>query len=164
MKKQVKVSEAANIVDIAEAYGVAKTAAASWRVIGDPDPFDGRFSGDRLETSSGDMDDSVIKNGLHTAHRSLLSIGYLTSAKERIRWLSRRIFLSDDAAWIEQLEIERAQLPMGDVTDDVMANAVFMYGDDRDLALARKHVQAGCARIEWLSKVLTEKGLNHGQC
>lgn len=164
MKKQVKVSEEANIIDIAEAYGVAKTVAASWRVSGDCDPFDNRFTGDRLEISSGDMDDSVVTNGLATAHLSLVSIIYLTSAKERIRWLSRRIFLSDDTAWIEQLEIERAALPMGDVTDDVLANAVFMYGDDRDSTLARKHLDAGVARLKWLSSALTEKGLNYGQC
>lgn len=160
---QLNLKKDAVVVEIKEAFTITRTPAAQWRVDGEPDPFDGRFDGDLSVCCMGDKDDLTIARELRDCWGKMLSIGALTAAKERIRWLSRRIFLSDDQAWIEQMEIERAQLPMGNLSDDVMANAVFMNGDDRNWSEAIEWLKAGQERIEWLSISLTNKGLNHGQ-
>ncbi len=138
---------------------VKRTVAADWRVDGEKDPHGEFFIGPRETISMGLTSNAEISRQLLICYHQMLSIGILTAAKERIRWLSRRIFLSDDKEWIEQLEVERATLPMGDNTDDHLANLVFMNGDDRNYRLATQHLVAGSTRIQWLEKKLLEKGL-----
>lgn len=61
------------------------------------------------------------------------------------------------------LDVERAKLPMGDYTDDQLANAVFMYGNveptlDQLLSGTAKtplvYLTAAKERIRWLSRQL----------
>lgn len=61
---------------------------------------------------------------------------------------------------------ERAELPMGDLTDDEMANAVFIHGNERPtpqelIAGTAKpgivYLQAAKERIRWLSRKLEEQ-------
>jgi hypothetical protein len=78
------------------------TPAAFWRVDGQPDPHAGRYDGERATLPLGDRTDDELANEvfLHD-HRSLdvaaimsgkpSSMSLLTAAKERIRWLSRKL-------------------------------------------------------------------------
>lgn len=79
------------------------TPAANWRVNGEPDPHGSRFDGERSELALGDLTDDELANAvfLHgnvtpsiadvINKKAKMPIVYLTAAKERIRWLSRKV-------------------------------------------------------------------------
>jgi hypothetical protein len=69
------------------------TPAAQWRENGEPDPFGKRYDCPRSATIMGHLSDDALANEVFMYdHRSGLgSIGYLTAAKDRIRWLSRAL-------------------------------------------------------------------------
>lgn len=71
----------------------ASTPAARWREEGKPDPHGERFNRERAALMMGDMTDDEIANEvfLYDHRMGLKSMVYLTAAKERIRWLSRRL-------------------------------------------------------------------------
>lgn len=65
---------------------------------------------------------------------------------------------------------ERAELPLGNMTDDELANAVFMYGDtkpsiaeimDGTAKMPIVYLTAGKERIRWLSRKLIEAEQQH---
>lgn len=70
---------------------------------GDPDPHDQRYDIERAQLPMGDCSDDEIANGVYMYGNSTPSMNdillkkakmpivYLTAAKERIRWLSRRL-------------------------------------------------------------------------
>ncbi|KXS55027.1 MAG: hypothetical protein AWU57_623 [Marinobacter sp. T13-3] len=63
------------------------TPGAHWRVRGDADPHGDRYNGERADLCQGDMTDDELANTVYLDP----NIGNLTAAKERIRWLSRRL-------------------------------------------------------------------------
>lgn len=63
------------------------TPAAKWRGNGDRDPFGDTFNGERAELCCGNLTDDEMANAVYLNP----DIGNLTGAKERIRWLSRRL-------------------------------------------------------------------------
>lgn len=67
--------------------------AAEWRVKGEPDPHAGQYDCERAALTKGELTDDMLANGLYLYdHRGgLESIVWLTAAKERIRWLSRKL-------------------------------------------------------------------------
>ena len=62
-----------------------------WSIQKEKDPHGTFYSEERAKLAYGYMTDDTFANAMYTCdHRkSLSSIGYLTGAKERIRWLSR---------------------------------------------------------------------------
>lgn len=70
-----------------------RTAAARWRGEGKPDPHGDRFNGERAALTKGELTDDELANAVFLCdHRtSFESIVWLTAAKERIRWLSRKV-------------------------------------------------------------------------
>ena len=65
---------------------------------------------------------------------------------------------------------ERAELPLGDFTDDELANALFMYGDTKPsiaeviagtAKMPSVYLSAGKERIRWLSRKLIEAEQQH---
>lgn len=76
-----------NFVD--RLVSVSGTPAHRWST----DPHAGRYDGDRAELAMGDLTDDMLANGLFLYdHRAgLHSLAWLTAAKERIRWLSRKL-------------------------------------------------------------------------
>jgi|GEM_PF-827209 hypothetical protein len=64
-----------------------QTPAARWREAGEPDPHDGKYEGERASLCKGDMTDDELANEVYLDP----NIGNLTAAKERIRWLSRKL-------------------------------------------------------------------------
>ncbi|WP_372986983.1 hypothetical protein [Marinobacter sp.] len=64
-----------------------QTPAARWREAGEPDPHDGKYEGERASLCKGDMTDDELANEVYLYP----NIGNLTAAKERIRWLSRKL-------------------------------------------------------------------------
>lgn len=92
----------------------ASTPSSRWAENGSPDPHgDAYNSCERARLPMGHMTDDELANAVYllAPHTSLGSIPYLTAAKERIRWLSRR--LAD----------RRVALPIGDQVQEV-ANRV----------------------------------------
>ena len=69
------------------------TPAAKWRQEGQPDPFGTDYDCERAKLAMGRLTDDELANAVFLYdHRSgLQSISYTTAAKERIRWLSRRL-------------------------------------------------------------------------
>lgn len=63
------------------------TPAARWRAEGKPDPHGTDYDRERARLAHGDMTDDEIANAVYLDP----SLGHLTAAKERIRWLSRRL-------------------------------------------------------------------------
>ncbi|MGL5536741.1 MAG: hypothetical protein ACRDC0_05965 [Aeromonas veronii] len=69
----------------------------------------------------------------------------------------------------KRYECERASLPLGNLTDDELANAVFMYGDSIPSAaelmngvhMPITYLTAAKERIRWLSRQL-ELATTHG--
>jgi hypothetical protein len=96
----------------------ATTPAAEWRDDGEPDPHGERYSGERAGLCMGNLTDDELANGvfLHgdgthgrapiadvVAGRAFWPIAWLTAAKDRIRWLSRRVE-AQDAARAQEVE------------------------------------------------------------
>ncbi|WP_328184662.1 hypothetical protein [Marinobacter sp. OP 3.4] len=63
------------------------TPAARWRENGEPDPHGERYNGERASLCRGDVTDDELANEVYLYPH----IGNLTAAKERIRWLSRKL-------------------------------------------------------------------------
>lgn len=82
------------------------TAAAEWREAGKDDPHSSRYDCERAALAMGSLTDDQLANAVFTHdHRDLdlqailagepSSIGLLTAAKDRIRWLSRALTKSE---------------------------------------------------------------------
>lgn len=67
--------------------GASATPSALWRASGEPDPFGKNYDCERAELSSGHLTDDQVANAVFLDP----SIVFLTAAKERIRWLSRKL-------------------------------------------------------------------------
>ena len=79
------------------------TPAATWRVNGEEDPHAGHYDGERAQLTLGSYTDDELANAvfLHgcdrpspeamLAGKAFSGIVFLTAAKERIRWLSRKL-------------------------------------------------------------------------
>lgn len=90
-----------------------KTPAARWREKGEPDPHAGKYDRERHELCLGELtDDEHPRMEDIMAGDTHLPVVYLTAAKERIRWLSRR--LSDMEAQAARAAVPEAE---GDLCD-----------------------------------------------
>jgi len=79
------------------------TPSARWRRLNDPDPHDQRYDIERSQLAMGNCSDDEIANGVYLygnstptpmeiiTKKAKMPIVYLTAAKDRIRWLSRRL-------------------------------------------------------------------------
>jgi hypothetical protein len=102
---------------------MAKTPAAKWRENGDEDPFGERYNCDRNDLPLGELTDCELANEvfLHgnenpcirdvIANIKKMPIVYLTAAKERIRWLSRRLTKAEQSlADLEAIQADHLRL------------------------------------------------------
>lgn len=83
--------------------GPKSTPSARWKQEGSEDPHAGRYDGERAELCMGDLTDDELANAvfMHGDSRPSIedlvsgkarpAIAYLTAAKDRIRWLSRKL-------------------------------------------------------------------------
>lgn len=127
------------------------TVFAEWLDKGQEDPFNGEYDGDRKYLSCPHLPCKVLALMLEPMAGTLDGIVYLTAAKERVRWLSKRLFdRSSDHAGVNR---RRAELPMGNLTDYALANQFFMSEN-------REELLAGRARIEFLLSELKSLGDN----
>jgi hypothetical protein len=79
------------------------TPDAIWRVKGEEDPHGAMYNGERAALMLGNLTDDELANAVYihgNAHphpadiiagKAISGIVYLTAAKERIRWLSRKV-------------------------------------------------------------------------
>jgi hypothetical protein len=63
------------------------TIAAKWRENGEQDPHGDQYDCEREKLCKGDLTDDELANAVFLCP----DIGNLTAAKERIRWLSRKL-------------------------------------------------------------------------
>lgn len=69
-------------------YGLeAQTPGARWRQRGKTDPHGARYDCERAQLAGGHMSDDEVANAVYLDP----SINNLTIAKDRIRWLSRKL-------------------------------------------------------------------------
>ncbi len=113
-----------------------------WSVEGKPDPH-GDFYKYGAERTAPQYGDTHVAREL-VSHPGIMA---LTIAKERLRWLSRQVLhLTKREGY---LNVERAQLPMGDLTDDQLANHFYMTE-------TAEACMAGKQRMLWLITKLKE--------
>ncbi|NUS38290.1 MAG: hypothetical protein HOQ02_04605 [Lysobacter sp.] len=76
------------------------TPSSRWAAEGKPDPQGDRYAVERGALAHGDLTDDELANAVFLCdhRRSLDSIGLLTAAKDRIRWLSRKLAEATPAA------------------------------------------------------------------
>ncbi|UFX42014.1 hypothetical protein HAP47_0022240 [Bradyrhizobium sp. 41S5] len=87
-------------VDAALAAAPPRTPGARWREAGEPDPHGVRYDCDRAQLAGGDLTDDEVANAVFLDP----GINNLTIAKDRIRWLSRRLESAGaDLARIKQI-------------------------------------------------------------
>lgn len=111
-----------------------------WSLNGEPDPH-GDLYGDSYDDTNGISNYEVSERLAGYG----CNIRILTLAKERLRYLSRTLLtLVDDCTPYNE---KRAQLLHGDLTDDELANAFFIYETP-------EYRQAGSDRIKWLSECI----------
>lgn len=117
-----------------------QTPFATWRENGEPDPHGAHYSGSKDTIAAPAVSDVTVVS------RLCCDIMWPTIAKERIRWLSRRLYVlaEDHAAYNEQ----RATPVHGELTDDQVANAFFLH--------ERPFLQAAKDRITWLSEAVSK--------
>lgn len=124
------------------------TPFAKWREEGQPDPHGDLYEGDDVRLAYADIPSDVLAEMLpRLISPSMTTIGVLTAGKERLRWLSRKLYrLADDH---EEINARRAETLLGHYTDDEMANAFYLSESPEDL-------RAGRHRILWLLKELED--------
>lgn len=120
---------------------VRSTPFSQWQEEGKDDPHGEHYSQDINTILCGDIPSVAIADSLLTFTTSMSRIAALSAGKERLRWLSRKLYsLTDNHNSINE---ERAMLLCGDMTDDALANAFFLSEEKADL-------EAGRERIIWL--------------
>lgn len=85
-----------------------KTPSSTWHENGEPDPHAGRYDCERHELDMGDLTDDQLANAVFmygnetprmeqvVSGAAKMPIVWLTAAKSRIRWLSRRLQKRED--------------------------------------------------------------------
>lgn len=124
------------------------TPFAKWREEGQPDPHGNHYEGDDARVACPDIPSDLLADMLpRLIGPSITSIGVLTAGKERLRWLSRKLYrLADNH---EEINARRAETLLGHYTDDEMANAFYLSESPEDL-------RAGRHRILWLLKEIED--------
>ena len=125
------------------------TPFARWRENGEPDPHGEYYHDDIASTACGHYPSEVIALALVYGDHNHTLIFWLTAGKERLRWLSRKLYKeTSDHTNINQ---QRARLLLGNLTDDELANQFYMTESEEDL-------QAGRERIMWLVDEIKNAG------
>lgn len=123
------------------------TPFSLWSRDGLDDPHGEYYQGDIKKIAMGDKSSTLVATLLPVLAKEIVGIMWLTSAKEHLRWLSRKLYkLSSDHDGVNQ---RRAQEPNGHMSDDELANAFFISESNVDL-------EAGKARILWLMKEIKQ--------
>lgn len=118
------------------------TPFAKWRENNEPDPHGDYYSQALDKVAYSNYSHELIAQALTTGVSEMFFITWLTAGKERLRWLSRKLYsLADDHKEINEY---RATLSLGHLTDDELANQFFLSESIEDL-------KAGRDRILWLN-------------
>lgn len=126
------------------------TPAAQWRLNGEADPFGLQYECQVDELTLGQFSNNELAARLRNLwSEGFMMIGVITAVKERIRWLSRRLYELEGDEGRTENNLSRSELLMGDKTDDELANLAFMEAD-AFTARATDFQKAGAERIEWL--------------
>lgn len=121
------------------------TPFATWMENDEPDPFDGYYDSDTYKSKGDQTSDEVARNLLTMG--GFTKICSLTMARERLRWLSRRLFILSNND--KKINEERYSMAHGELTDYMLANAFYVQ-ETKDL------IEAGYERILWLDSKIKE--------
>lgn len=119
---------------------MVSTPFAKWLEDGEEQPYGGDYEN---EAPAEKYPSEVIAMALVNTGLGFSKIMWLTMGKERLRWLSRKLYRL--AVEHEDYNKKRATMLNGEMTDDELANAFFLSETKEDL-------QAGHDRIMWLAK------------
>lgn len=75
------------LAEIKRLQAVPRTPGAAWRREGLPDPHGSRYDSERAALAHGDLTDDELANAVFMDS----SLSMVTAAKDRIRWLSRKL-------------------------------------------------------------------------
>ncbi len=130
------------IADVSALTDEIGTPAAQWRADSESDPHGSRYDCERAALALGDMTDDELANAVFLygnerpsmdaviAGRAMMPIVYLTAAKDRIRWLSRKLVEScvaraaapvsgpSRAEFIKRVLLSVAEIPDRDSPED----------------------------------------------
>jgi len=129
------------------------TPAARWRDKGEPDPHAGRYDVERAALPMGKLSDDELANGVFMHYNAPLNlqgimagthsspIAWVTAAKDRIRWLSRKLEEAQAApaagdARVPSINIEAAAKAMAECMDYPWAHM-----PEQGRATMREHAQ-----------------------
>ena len=122
-----------------------------WSTNGEPDPFGSRYDCEAAELPQANLSDVMLAMLMPSLAdvQSLRKEVFLDAAKNRLRWLSRKLkaVLAQRGMSLIPLCLQRAEMPFGELTDDQLANEFYLK-ESHDL------LQAGADRIKWLSDEL----------
>mgnify|MGYP001587859365 CR=1 FL=1 len=117
------------------------TPFAKWRENNEEDPHGEYYECDRAMVSMPHLPCDLLAEMLIRLPSDYSSIAILTTGKERLRWLSRKLYKSTSDHKV--INEKRAQTLQGELTDDELANKFYLSESLEDL-------KAGRARILWL--------------
>jgi len=123
------------------------TPFSKWSEAGEADPHGEFYQGEITGICMGNLPSEEIARKLTSTVEqfSFSFIGTLTAGKERLRWLSRKVYNTTQDKG--EMNKQRALMPLSELTDDELANRFFITEDAKDLL-------AGGERILWLSNLL----------
>ena len=121
------------------------TPFAKWRENNEEDPHGTYYNGDKSKVGYSNIPCEILADMLIRLPASYTSIAILTAGKERLRWLSRKLYkLTNEHQEINEM---RAKTLLGDLTDDELANKFYLSEELEDLKAGRK-------RILWLTQLI----------
>lgn len=138
------------------------TPSSRWAANGEPDPHGNRYDCERAALAMGDMTDDELANAvfLHgdsepsiadlASGKAILPIAYLTAAKDRIRWLSRRLVAAtaskeQPAAWGGDELVAKLQRSLHDLGEHRQTHVVWRDWLLKDPANEQVNPHAGSA-------------------
>jgi hypothetical protein len=119
------------------------TPFAKWRDDGETDPHGEHYSKGVESLAHGNYPSEFIAHALTVNVSDIFFITWLTAGKERLRWLSRKLY--NQAHNHKEINEHRACLLLGHLTDDELANEFYLSESIEDL-------KAGRERILWLNE------------
>ncbi len=135
-----RIIDAALSSSPAPAVEKAGTPGALWRAKGEPDPHDDRYDCERAKLAGGNMTDDEVANAVFLDP----SMTNLTIAKDRIRWLSRKLATPTRSAEMSAEDMREAAAA---IADNEAQNSNQVWGQYDDDGYGQRGYEMACDNI-----------------